>query len=74
MSGDIIKIQAGHWSATQLKLKALNEKLAELEPLILEAAEQLDPNSSSYDASQRQALAQRLKAALCAEDESDSMA
>ncbi|WP_046006826.1 hypothetical protein [Pseudoalteromonas rubra] len=73
MSGDIVKIQAEHWSATQLKLKALNEKMADLAPLILEAAEQLDPDSSSYDASQRQALAQRLKAALCA-DEPDSMA
>ncbi|QTL34385.1 hypothetical protein [Pseudoalteromonas viridis] len=73
MSGDIVKIQAQHWSATQLKLKALNEKMAELAPLILEAAEQLDPDCSSYDASQRQALAQRLKAALGA-DEPDSLA
>ncbi|MCO7190353.1 MULTISPECIES: hypothetical protein [unclassified Pseudoalteromonas] len=64
MSGDIVKIQAEHWSATQLKLKALSEKMAELEPLILEAAEQLDPHSCSYDASKRQALAKRLKAVL----------
>ncbi|AZZ98807.1 hypothetical protein [Pseudoalteromonas sp. R3] len=72
MSGDIVKIQAEHWSATQLKLKALSEKMAALEPLILEAAEQLNPDSSSYDAGQRQALAQRLKEALSKDGEAVS--
>ncbi|ALU41472.1 hypothetical protein [Pseudoalteromonas rubra] len=64
MSGDIVKIQAGHWSETQLKLKALSDKMAELEPLVLEAAEQLSSDNHALDIEKRRALAQQLKAVL----------
>ncbi|QPB82793.1 hypothetical protein CWC22_007200 [Pseudoalteromonas rubra] len=64
MSGDIVKIQAGHWLETQRKLKALSDKMAELEPLVLEAVELLNSDNCNPDIEERRALAQQLKAVL----------
>ncbi|WP_228553099.1 hypothetical protein [Pseudoalteromonas sp. PPB1] len=71
MSGDIVKIQAGHWSETQLKLKALSDKMAELEPLVLEAVELLNSDNCNLDIEERRALAQQLKAVMSKDRSAD---